>query len=578
MEDKEGKNFIMKNMNSKSIKPKYTIAFIIATLYVLSAAGFADEVKSVRIVDEHGNKVKSFQCMVRWRTIEDKRITGSLTWKKSKTNAGVVNIDVNKLKESSRKEANGLEMLLQADGYGPEFLRCRFEQIPAEIKLEKSVTVILEKKNKAVAGKPVIVPGKYIKDLLYPFVIEYPLKLKKVNSGKWECDLKKGREYVIGWKAKEGWFAKKFHGYCSEPFIAEQDGQIINFEPGMPVTFKYDLSKVPKFLNIEKYPVIVRLDKAGADGGNLQFSFSGEGTVEIKQPGIGQIPNLAAGTYYLTAHNWTGNSAIPQISDKREIIIKPGKEYRVEPVYPVLDTTVEPGDVSIKGVVMDAEKNPIANEQVSLWMQRFNENKTLVTSDIFYKPAKTDSEGKFEFKGVLASQDVQLHLSNRKESMFLARNSLKENAEINVSFVIGQKAEFITVGKPFVFPIVRLENDKKKNLHEFKGKIIVLDIWASWCSPCIRSMPKLSELAKQMQSENVRFVTLGTGDDRQAWKKRLAENDWQFLLHTWFDDTINNHKVRFNGGIPFCVIIDQQGIVRTAGNGIDIKSEIEKIL
>jgi len=578
MEDKEGKNFILKNTNSKSIKPKYTIAFIIVTLYVLSAAGFAGEVKFVRIVDEQGNKVKSFQCMVRWRTIEDKSVTGSLTWKKSKTNAGVVNIDVNKLKESSRKEANGLEMLLQADGYGPEFLRCRFEQIPAEIKLEKSVTVILEKKNKAVAGKPVIVPGKYIKDLLYPFVIEYPLKLKKVNSGKWECDLKKGREYVIGWKAKEGWFAKKFHGYCSEPFVAEQDGQIVNFEPGMPVTFKYDLSKVPKFLNIEKYPVIVRLDKAGADGGNLQFSFSGEGTVEIKQPGIGQIPNLAAGTYYLTAHNWTGNYAIPQISDKREITIKPGKECRIEPVYPVLDTTVEPGDVKIKGIVLDAKQNPIANEQVSLWMQRFDENKRLVTSDIFYKSVKTDSEGKFEFKGVLAGQNIQLHLSNRTESMFLARNSLKENAEINVSFVIGQKAEFITVGKPFIFPIVRLENDKKKNLQEFKGKIIVLDIWASWCSPCIHSMPKLSELAKKIRSEDIQFITLSTDADCQAWKEKLAENEWQPLLHTWLDNTINEHELQKGRGIPFYVIIDREGIVRAAGNGINIKSEIEKIL
>ena len=531
---------------------------------------------SVRIVDEQGNPVKSFQCMVRWKTIEGKSVAGSLTWKKIKTKAGTVTVDIKEFKKSAAKKIDGLEMLIMADGYGPEFLRYRFEQIPDEIKLEKSVRVILEKKNKTVAGKPVIVPRKSIHELLYYLpTIKYPLKVKKVKSHRWECDLKKGQEYVVGWKTKEGWFAKKFYGYCSEPFVAEKDGQIINFEPGMPVTFKYDLSKAPKFLNIKKYPVNIRLDKAGPDGEKVQISFSGEVSIKITQPGIGQIPNLAAGNYYLTAYSSPKNYAIPALNDRRKITIKPGKECVIEPVYPVLDTTVEPGDVSIKGVILDAEQNPIANKQVSLWVERYNENKQQVASDIIYEPAMTDSEGRFEFKGILPSRDIRLNCLGK--NMFFARGNISENAEINISFVIGQKRNKIAVGKPFAFPMVRLQNGDTKHLNEFKGKIIVLDIWASWCSPCIRSMPKLSELAKQIRSEGVQFITLSIDDDQQAWKKRLVKNNWPFLLHTWLDNTLNEYKLQKGRDIPFYVIIDRNGIVRTVGNKIDIKRELKKL-
>jgi thiol-disulfide isomerase/thioredoxin len=435
--------------------------------------------------------------------------------------------------------------------------------------------VILEKKNQAVPGEPVIVPAECLKELLYSFG-QYPLRVKKVSSDKWECDLKRGQEYVIGWKVKAGWFSKKFHGYFSEPFIAERDGQIVNFEPGMPVTFKYDLSNAPEFLDIKKYPVKVKLDRAGPDGEKLQFSFYGEGTVEINKPGIGQIPNLAAGAYYLTAFSSPGNYAIPHIADRRQITIKPGNECRIEPLYPVLDKTIEPGDVSIKGVVFDAGQNPIADEQVFLWMQRYDEKGALINSDIFYEPVVTDSKGIFEFKGIEPGRNISIKCL--KEEKVFSKGSFPENAKVDVSFVIGQKAEPATVGKPFIYPNVRLGNDKKKCLDEFKGKIIVVDIWASWCPPCIGSMPKLNELAKQMRSENIQFVTLSVDEDQRAWKNMLAENNWQFLLHTWFDNAINNHKPGHKGSIPFYVIIDQQGVVISAGNRINIKREIGKLL
>ncbi|MHC5199809.1 MAG: hypothetical protein ACYSO1_06840, partial [Planctomycetota bacterium] len=289
--------------------PYRVIVFIIAYIFLLTGFGLANEAKSIKIIDEQGSSIESFQCMVRWKNLDKNGSVrnGVIEWKEFKSEKGPVKVDINDLKESSKDyatgqpSANGLDILVMADGCAPEFIRCRFENIPDEIILEKPLTIYLEKKEKVVPGNPVILPKKYVNELLYPFMSsnQYPLKLKEVSLDKWKCNLKKGQEYVIGWKAKKGWFSKKFHGYCSKPFTAEQDGQVVNFEPGMPVTFQYDLSKVPDFLNTRKHPVKVILNRVGPDGERLQFSFEGEGSVKIEQAGIGRIPNLAAGTYYL---------------------------------------------------------------------------------------------------------------------------------------------------------------------------------------------------------------------------------------------------------------------------------------
>ncbi|MHC5119204.1 MAG: TlpA family protein disulfide reductase [Planctomycetota bacterium] len=561
-----------------------TAIFMAATLWLLGNSGLAAEIKPIKIIDESGNPIQSFQCMVQWKEFdENNKATGSITWKDVESENGFINIDIENIKVSSKEKttseprANGMSMLLMAEGYAPECVQYRFEDIPDKIILEKAMTVYLERKKETVSGHPIVVPTSHISELFYQR--EFPLKVKQVNSDKWECKLKKGQSYVVGWKTgKGGWFSKEIVGYCSEPFTVEKDGQTANFEPGMPITFEYDLSNAPKFLNIHKYPVHIWLYKTVPGLGDDKFWFSQKASVETKKAKIVKISGLAAGTYYLDAYNSPGNSSMPQLSDRREITLAP-EAYRIEPVYPVLDTAVEPGDVTIEGTVLDADKKPISSETVSLWLQQFDENKRLKpVPDTFYKPAQTEEAGKFEFKGVMPGQDVMLNLTNRPtEGIFLARNSLKENAKIEVSFVVGQKKELISVGKPFAFPTVRLENNEKKSLNEFKGKIVIIDLWASWCSPCLRSMPELSELAKQIQSEDIQFITLSIDSDQQSWKNRLAENNWPFLLHTWFDDTVNNHKLRHNGGIPFCIIVDKEGIVRVAGNGVDIKSELEKL-
>ena len=65
-------------------------------------------------------------------------------------------------------------------------------------------------------------------------------------------------------------------------------------------------------------------------------------------------------------------------------------------------------------------------------------------------------------------------------------------------------------------------DDKKVKLAEFKGKIIVLNFWATWCVPCKTEIPEFVELQKQYEAQGVQFIGVSV-DDTAAKLKPYAE-------------------------------------------------------
>jgi thiol-disulfide isomerase/thioredoxin len=52
------------------------------------------------------------------------------------------------------------------------------------------------------------------------------------------------------------------------------------------------------------------------------------------------------------------------------------------------------------------------------------------------------------------------------------------------------------------------ENGKKKSLSDLKGKIVLLNLWASWCPPCIKEMPELSEISEELKDKDFQMIGL----------------------------------------------------------------------
>ncbi|WP_135077208.1 TlpA family protein disulfide reductase [Terasakiella sp. SH-1] len=100
------------------------------------------------------------------------------------------------------------------------------------------------------------------------------------------------------------------------------------------------------------------------------------------------------------------------------------------------------------------------------------------------------------------------------------------------------------------------------SLADFKGKTILLNLWATWCPPCIREMPALNALAKEFKDHD--FVVLAVATGRQGREKPDA-----FLEKRNLTDMISLHDPKQNflrmmeiNSLPVTFIIDKEGRMR----------------
>jgi peroxiredoxin len=103
------------------------------------------------------------------------------------------------------------------------------------------------------------------------------------------------------------------------------------------------------------------------------------------------------------------------------------------------------------------------------------------------------------------------------------------------------------------------------SLSSQRGKVVVLDFWATWCPPCQRSMPHLESVAKAVASQNVAILGICVWDQRSAYDSWMQKHRDSFTFKFGYDPagrTAANLAARFNvSGIPTTYIIDAQGRV-----------------
>lgn len=113
------------------------------------------------------------------------------------------------------------------------------------------------------------------------------------------------------------------------------------------------------------------------------------------------------------------------------------------------------------------------------------------------------------------------------------------------------------------FAVTTLQGERLA-LEDLRGRVVVLDFWATWCGPCIAATPGLQRLAKKYADQPFTLVGISVDRNEQAWKTYVARNkmDWPQYLDNGRIASL--YKVR---PIPTYVVIDHEGIVRGVETG-----------
>jgi len=113
----------------------------------------------------------------------------------------------------------------------------------------------------------------------------------------------------------------------------------------------------------------------------------------------------------------------------------------------------------------------------------------------------------------------------------------------------------------------------KKSLDSFKGKYVYIDVWATWCRPCIREIPFLQSLEKEYHTKNIEFVSISTDEARRSggsWE--AAEKKWRNFVkekqmsgvQLWSGEDFNFQQAYQINAIPRFILIDPDGNIVAA--------------
>ena len=107
--------------------------------------------------------------------------------------------------------------------------------------------------------------------------------------------------------------------------------------------------------------------------------------------------------------------------------------------------------------------------------------------------------------------------------------------------------------------IFRDINQKDVNLDDFKGKLVILNFWATWCAPCREEMPSLDALQSNTELNNLKIFPINIGREdiskSESFFKKLNINN----LEIYIDAPITLAKKLSLRGVPTTILFNKQG-------------------
>lgn len=198
----------------------------------------------------------------------------------------------------------------------------------------------------------------------------------------------------------------------------------------------------------------------------------------------------------------------------------------------------------------ELQADKLSEDYPKRWLNFLNKIKNLKTKDL-----------KKEVAPFIA---YEMDASNSKESNQMILEILKENITDSLALQqINQK--YASLEKLYPgndVPNFNFENFKggKTTLESLHGKLVYIDLWATWCVPCLKEIPALQALEKEYHDKDIVFVSISIDQKYEDWKKYLTENKLSGIQLYADLTTENNFAQELEvHSIPYFILLDKYG-------------------
>lgn len=143
---------------------------------------------------------------------------------------------------------------------------------------------------------------------------------------------------------------------------------------------------------------------------------------------------------------------------------------------------------------------------------------------------------------------------------------------------LGVKKKYDRIGKPLDIKFTAVDG-RKVDLSEMKGKVVLIDFWATWCGPCVAEVPNVVAAYERLNPKGFEIVGISFDQDEDALKNFVKRKKMPWVQFFDGEGWGNKFGKEFGiTGVPSMWLVDKQGNLRDLEGRANLADKVEKLL